>query len=152
MARYGNSTSFVSIEVKGKDEILALLRQLPEELGVPVLKRALLSASRLMLDEVKRRTPVELVKRKPKGREGQLYQSMRSRYGRTDDKNVAKVLVGTKLWYAYYLEFGTVRMQPLHFMRDAFESTKDEVADRFSVACGERVTKALNDYEVKRSL
>lgn len=100
---------------------------------------------------------ITIRRRKPKGNNnGEVYTvgiSPIKRFYADTRHNVRKQRVGKgyyilpPTYYAWFLEFGTSRMQPHPFMRPAFDAKKEEAVQTFTTELNagiERILKKLN--------
>ncbi len=137
-------------KIQGARELDKVLQKLPRKMGEKALRSALMSASKPMLDEMKRRAPVRgsgLAKRfrvgAKKGRlPGFLRASIRRRAIKSKDRLAVTVLVGAfRVFYAQMVEFGTKHSPARPFVRPAFDGNAVGAIGTIGKKLGEQIEK-----------
>jgi len=127
-------------KVEGLDELEDALLGLGADLGAKTLKSALMASSKPMLDDMKRRVPVE---------SGRLKKTL-GRRSKIDKKGTGKttaiVRVGAvkrkNSWRAQFVEFGTSKTQAQPFIRPALDKSGD-VVTLFETRLKSRIDKEV---------
>lgn len=116
--------------VKGIDDVIATLRDLPPSMSRAVLRKAVRREANALLRVAKSLAPISnkryrIKTRGGKTREvtgGHLRRAMFARTFKSGTNAVgAGVSIKSRAYYWYMLEFGTVRMPPAGFMRQTFD-------------------------------
>lgn len=138
-----------SITISGLAEIEARLKVLGERVEKEVVKEALKAAARLMQDKA-----ISNVKDSDgphwlgKGEKrvlilpGNLRKGIKVKFDRKSGKGSVRYEVFVKnkdRWYWKFVEFGTVKMSPRKYMRNAFESEKENAVALFKSALLEAI-------------
>jgi HK97 gp10 family phage protein len=133
------------ITTTGFGSIDELLKKLPGELTEKLLTQAHRAGGRLLLDAVRRNTPIGTVVRKYYGKS---YVPLRESWAMVSvRRGVTKgeVLVGPrkkapyKGWIAHMLEFGTKKMPAKPMMMPAYQETKGLMVDTIRLQIGRKV-------------
>jgi HK97 gp10 family phage protein len=150
-----------TVNVEGLDGLLDRLKALPKEVsgknGGPA-KKALISGSKIIRDEARRRAPKEtgllssnIIHYRAKLSSGKAelikigVRSKKHTYANTR-LNVRRGRVGEtyesrgNAFYWYFFEFGTEKMQARPFLRPAFESKKDEALEEIAKNLRKQIT------------
>lgn len=133
----------------GMAGILGALTQLDKKVAKKLTRKVLRAGAKVMLPEVKNRTPVDsgaLIKAE------KIKATKRSRttFGvqiNAGSKDGGKV--PDQPYYGPMVEFGTRKQPAQHFMRDAFEAKKDEVLSVMQQKAVELIDETVNEVKVK---
>lgn len=128
----------VTIKETGLKDMLKLFEELPAAMGKRVLKQALMKASMPLRDAMIQSAPV-------RSGGGDLQASIKSTHNKADDHS-ASVLVGSRKFYARFLELGTEKIRPVGFMRRSFDETTREVIETFKTECNAGLKRAVARY------
>lgn len=138
------------VAVKGLKELDAFLKRLPAKVEGNILRGALRAGAKVILTEAKVLVPVgppnaENV-RLYGGHEGALRDSIRISTSRRKGDVKASVKAGGKnkktgadVFYAHFIEFGTVKGNAIPFLRPSLDSKQGEAV----VAVGNNIKKKL---------
>jgi len=118
------------------DIIRRKLKALPIKIAKNILNTAVLKAAKELLQEVVNNAPV--------GETGELSNSLRAVMTRKRDKNQVAAKVSTTVYYARFVEFGTVKMSAKPFMRPAFDKKEKELIDIVKNQIESRLEKEVN--------
>ena len=119
-----------------------LLERALRELGAEVAGRlgedAVRSGAQIIRDAAEQNAPV---------RTGRLKRSMRVFDSPTD--RLTKH-IGTWVYYAYFVEYGTIKMSPRSFLRRARDENKQNFLNRVSSSLNEGIERVAAKYRGRR--
>ena len=134
----------VSMDIKGTKELDQALRGLGAELGLKVLRSALMASAKPMVDDMQSKVPVD---------KGLLKKTIGKR-SRVDKKGksapvVVKVgAVRKGAWKAHFVEFGTPETRAQPFIRPAV-SKSNEVLNLFKSKLARKIELARKKLNKK---
>lgn len=109
------------MSVSGIDELKAALDELPRSTGKAVAKCILLKRGQTIAERARERVRV---------RSGRARRNIRVTLLKgAGQASKTAVMIGTRLFYARFLEFGTVHQPPHPFLRPALDETRQQVLD-----------------------
>ncbi|BCJ86454.1 HK97-gp10 family putative phage morphogenesis protein [Effusibacillus dendaii] len=106
----------MSVEVDGLQQLFSGLDRLSDEMRDAIWKQIKQSAKELRKD-AQSRAPARADQR--------LKKSIRVQY----DEDALEAVIGPKVFYAHFLEFGTVQQPAQPYMTPAFENQKSKYLD-----------------------
>lgn len=110
--------SNVGMELKGMDELLRKTEELGRK-GSRIENKALREAGNLMAKEMRKEAPK---------RTGELIESIEVSNVKTS-KNIKRIEVGPKVYWARFVNNGTSKMKSNPFMDRTYESNKKKAQD-----------------------
>jgi HK97 gp10 family phage protein len=112
------------VTFRGQRELERALRDLSQAVSRRLARNAVLSGARVIASATKARAPV--------GEDGLLKRSIRTFEDRTENSSGTKRMAyaGTRLYYAYWVEYGTVHMSAQPFLRPAIDENFTEISNR----------------------
>lgn len=132
------SNSFGSVEVKGTEEIVNALKELPQKIQKNVVYGAVRAATSVIAKEAKLQVPIKT---------GKLKESITvvKRRATKDNEAFYSVVPHRKKggWYAHFVEFGTSHSSPKRFMTKAFEIAGPKGLDTMKKYLSIRVDKEI---------
>lgn len=130
----------MDIEIKGVDELLRKLRQLPEKVQKRVVVGAVRAAAKPLIKEARAKVPVDT---------GNLKKSIGVTKRRSKNKNIIHFSISPRKggkyngFYGHFVEFGTSKMPAKPFLRPAFESKGKETIEAAKQYMARRIDKEL---------
>lgn len=115
----------MSTEIKGLEQLISKLNNLPEKLEKKVIRAAVRKGAILVRDKAREKAPVKTgtLKKSIKIRSNKVANGIISfKIGPTNDKKK-----GTDVFYGRFIEFGTSKMAAKPFMRPALDESETEV-------------------------
>ncbi|WP_442765105.1 HK97-gp10 family putative phage morphogenesis protein [Sulfurospirillum cavolei] len=112
-------------EIKGLEQLISKLNNLPEKLEKKVIRAAVRKGAILVRDKAREKAPVKTgtLKKSIKIRSNKVANGIISfKIGPTNDKKK-----GTDVFYGRFIEFGTSKMAAKPFMRPALDESETEV-------------------------
>ena len=138
----------VEVKVSGGAELFEALEKAPREVAKAIIRAGLRSAAGIWRGEMKTRVARgwHVFKSSLLGRSrewGFLAGHIGMKVRVTGDELEGSCQVGPvkKGFWALFLEFGTAHMPAQPFIRPSFETRRQEVLDRFTTVCKEKLEK-----------
>jgi HK97 gp10 family phage protein len=146
----------MNVSTQGLDELYRRLQELPVKLEKNIMRGAIRAGTKPIVEEAQRLAPqmqVETPWRTP----GALKRSIRSMSVRVQSSGLIRggVIAGSRrktgsglkrvadVFYAYWLEYGTVKMAARPFMRPAMQSKSQNAVDAMATYIRERIDSEL---------
>lgn len=134
-------------EITGLAELAKALRDLPQSVQAKALRNAVSAGAEVIRAEAARRAPVYAGKvgkghPAPGTLKASIYKASMPDES-TATREVWKVDVRRRAYYAHMVERGTVKMSPRPFMRPAWDSKKDEALDVIRTRIAQAVRAAM---------
>lgn len=118
----------MSVEIKGLEELIKKLNDLPDKLEKKVIRAAVRQGANIIKDKAKRYVPVD---------KGDLRDSIKVSGARAQKGVIAFRIRPTKnkqkgksVFYGYFQEFGTSKMAAHPFMRPAYDEAGEDVLNK----------------------
>ncbi|MHB8100371.1 MAG: HK97-gp10 family putative phage morphogenesis protein [Sulfuricurvum sp.] len=118
----------MSAEIKGIEELIKQLQDLPEKIEKRVVRAAVRQGANIIKDKAKDNVPVN---------EGDLKKSIKVKGVRGKPGTIAFVIrptsskkKGKSVFYGRFQEFGTSKMAAKPFMRPAYDEAGQDVIDK----------------------
>jgi len=115
----------------GDKKLIENLKKISRTASGRALRQAAKQGAEIIVQEAKRRAPVDT---------GTLRKSIRSKFGkRSSDSVTVEIGPSSKAYYGYFVEFGTSRMAAQPFLRPAIDEHKQRAAEETKQAMVEAV-------------
>lgn len=141
----------VKFEVQGLKQLGEKLAQMSDEMADKIARRSASAGARLIRDAARRNAPVDTGNLKAAivykyNRKSTLTAgyNVATRVGTTRDIKAAKAgtgALGKDAWYAFLLEYGTVKMAPRPFMGPALDSNAQKATNVMKEKLEELINK-----------
>jgi HK97 gp10 family phage protein len=114
----------VKVTFTGQRELEKALRDLNQAMSRILARNAVLAGAEVIASAAKSRAPL--------GEDGLLKRSIQTFEDRTENSSGTKrtAYAGTRLYYAYWVEYGTVHMSAKPFLRPAIDENFSEISNK----------------------
>jgi|SRR5688572_15079229 len=125
------------LRLEGGPEVEAALRELGGKIARNLGRNAARAGARVVVNSAKAKTPV---------RTGELRDSIRMFDERFEQGANRTAYAGSRLFYAYWVEFGTARTPARSFLRAAKDESADAVREKMSDNLANGIEREMAKY------